>query len=314
MKQFYFLFLMLLITNLSWGQISITGTTYTQNFDGMGSGGTTYPTGWSGLRFAGSGTVGDDLTLSVTNGSASSGGLYNVGTTNASDRAMGTLASGSTMPAFGATFVNNTGFTITAIDFSGVMEQWRSGSSDAVSEVIAFSYSLDQAVTKLNNGIWTPFTAMNLLEKLIATTAAAAVDGNSIANKTTISGNLSSLNWLNGEKLWIRWVDSDDAGSDGIYAIDDLEMTFTTATAGIGKDDITGFSLYPNPVKGGKVFISSNNSYVERAVQIFDVLGKQVVNQKGTQNSVEVGHLTKGIYIIKVEEEGKIATRKLVIE
>ncbi|MBA4242258.1 MAG: hypothetical protein C0448_16175, partial [Sphingobacteriaceae bacterium] len=35
-------------------------------------------------------------------------------------------------------------------------------------------------------------------------------------------------------------------------------------TLGIGKDDITGFSLYPNPVKGSKVFISSANNYAER--------------------------------------------------
>lgn len=47
---------------------------------------------------------------------------------------------------------------------------------------------------------------------------------------------------------------------------------------------------------------------------IFDVLGKQVVSQKGTQNSIDVSHLNKGVYIIKVAEEGKVATRKLVIE
>lgn len=82
----------------------------------------------------------------------------------------------------------------------------------------------------------------------------------------------------------------------------------------IGQNEIANFSLYPNPVKGGQVFISSNNNYAERTVQIFDVLGKQVISQNGTQNSVEVGHLTKGIYIIKVAEEGKVATRKLVIE
>lgn len=91
-------------------------------------------------------------------------------------------------------------------------------------------------------------------------------------------------------------------------------VSTTLATAGIGKDEIAGFSLYPNPVKGGKVFINSANSYAERFITVFDVLGKQVVSQKGTQNNVDVRHLNKGIYIMKVEEEGKVATRKLVIE
>ena len=80
------------------------------------------------------------------------------------------------------------------------------------------------------------------------------------------------------------------------------------------KNEISNFSLYPNPVKGGKVFINSDNTFAERSVAIYDVLGKQVVSQKGTQNSIEVSHLNKGVYIIKVEEEGKVATRKLVIE
>ena len=91
-------------------------------------------------------------------------------------------------------------------------------------------------------------------------------------------------------------------------------VTPVEPTAGIGKDDITGFSLYPNPVKGGKVFISSANNYAERSIAVFDVLGKQVVSQNGTQNSIDVSHLNKGVYIIKVAEDGKVATRKLVIE
>ena len=313
MKKLYFLFLLLIAGAVSYGQISITTNTYSQDFDVMGTNGTTYPTGWSGLRFAGSGSVGAALDLVVNNGSGTSGAVYNVGTASASDRALGTLGSASTIPAFGASFVNNTGLTITDINFSGVMEQWKSG-QDLTVENVLFSYSLDQAVTTLNNGNWTVFPSMDLVEKLTATTTATAVDGNNTANKTAISGNLTGLSWLNGEKLWIRWVDANDAQSDGMYAIDDLVMNFTTATAGIGKDDITGFSLYPNPVKGSKVFISSANNYAERSVAIFDVLGKQVVSQKGTQNSIDVSHLNKGVYIIKVAEEGKVATRKLVIE
>lgn len=93
-----------------------------------------------------------------------------------------------------------------------------------------------------------------------------------------------------------------------------LEPNPRNSTLSIGKDDISNFSLYPNPVKGGKVFINSANTYAERSVAIFDVLGKQVVSLKGTQNNIDVSHLNKGVYIMKVEEEGKVATRKLVIE
>jgi len=45
------------------------------------------------------------------------------------------------------------------------------------------------------------------------------------------------------------------------------------------------------------------------------MLGKQVYAKQIQANErVQVANLTKGIYILKVEEEGKVATRKLIIE
>jgi hypothetical protein len=102
---------------------------------------------------------------------------------------------------------------------------------------------------------------------------------------------------------------AENNGTPQVYA-----RRLADVTLDVVKNEISNFALYPNPVKGGKVFISSNNNDAERTVAIFDVLGKQVVAQKGTQSSVEVSHLTKGVYIIKVTEEGKTATRKLVVE
>ena len=101
---------------------------------------------------------------------------------------------------------------------------------------------------------------------------------------------------------------------DGLRVTNVWPFSISDAALDVEKNEIANFSLYPNPVKGGKVFISSANNYAERSVAIFDVLGKQVVSQKGTQNSIDVSHLNKGVYIIKVAEEGKVATRKLVIE
>jgi hypothetical protein len=101
---------------------------------------------------------------------------------------------------------------------------------------------------------------------------------------------------------------------DGLRVTNVWPFSLSDATLDVVKNDISNFSLYPNPVKGGKVFINSANTYAERSVAVFDVLGKQVVSQKGTQNNIDVSHLNKGVYIMKVEEEGKVATRKLVIE
>ncbi len=260
MKRFYLahrgislIIALMLITGFSFtvkGQaytFTSGSTTYSQNFDVMGPSGTTYPTGWTGYRWAGTGTIGATLNPVVTDGSASSGAMYNVGTTSADERALGTLASGSTIPRFGCSFLNNTGGNITSIDFSFYMEQWRSGSSSAVNEIVAFEYSLN--ATSLSDGNWTAYNALDLNEKLTSTTAAAAVNGNDAANRTAVSSTLS-LTWTAGTNLWIRWSDADNTGSDGIYSVDDLSMTVTYSS-----------SVDPEPTSHVTAFASGTITY-----------------------------------------------------
>ncbi|WP_372746234.1 T9SS type A sorting domain-containing protein [Lutibacter sp.] len=80
------------------------------------------------------------------------------------------------------------------------------------------------------------------------------------------------------------------------------------------KNQIDGFAMYPNPVANGRFSISSNSN-ADKFVEIYSLLGKQVYskNVKASQ-TIEVSNLSRGVYILRVEEEGKIATRKLVIQ
>jgi hypothetical protein len=78
-------------------------------------------------------------------------------------------------------------------------------------------------------------------------------------------------------------------------------------------ESIEGFNMFPNPLTGNVLNITSNSN-ADKTVAIFDVLGKQVLNGKVTEGTVNVSGLTSGIYIVKVTEEGKTATRKLVVK
>ena len=85
-------------------------------------------------------------------------------------------------------------------------------------------------------------------------------------------------------------------------------------TASIGKTEIEGFAIYPNPVSNGEFSIRTNGG-VSKSVQIFDMLGKQVYSKEVQANeNVRISNLNAGIYILKVKEEDKVATRKLVVE
>ncbi|MEM0541744.1 T9SS type A sorting domain-containing protein [Flavobacterium sp. j3] len=87
----------------------------------------------------------------------------------------------------------------------------------------------------------------------------------------------------------------------------------TGGTLGTNNNNIAGLRVYPNPVTNGTLFIETTAN-AEKSVTIFDVLGKQVLNTTTTDSTINVNSLNSGVYIIKITEEGKTASRKLVIK
>ncbi|MFH6770061.1 PQQ-binding-like beta-propeller repeat protein [Gaetbulibacter aquiaggeris] len=77
---------------------------------------------------------------------------------------------------------------------------------------------------------------------------------------------------------------------------------------------INGFKVYPNPVKNGEFYISTVSNGV-KSVQIFDMLGKQLFSKNIQANEkITTSNLRTGVYILKVVEDDKLATTKLVIK
>ena len=107
----------------------------------------------------------------------------------------------------------------------------------------------------------------------------------------------------------------DSATETGSVEVDNLRVSTTFATVLANKkfSTISGLNMYPNPVKDGNLFITSN-SIEAKTVAIYDILGKQVLESKTSNNSVNVSSLKRGAYIAKITEDGKTDTRKLIIE
>ncbi|MBP6758288.1 MAG: T9SS type A sorting domain-containing protein [Flavobacterium sp.] len=309
MKKLYTLSFVLL-TSLSFGQtpISLIGVNvpYSEDFDGMGSTETTFIPGWTAIDV----NTGTTLSMGITNGSTSAGNVYNVGLVGSEERAFGTLADGTTVPALGAVFVNNTENTVSKISIQTRMEQWRQSGNSSVTETVAFYYSLD--ATSLTTGTWIPVTALNLNEKLTGVNTNTAVNGNLAANYTNMSNIISGLNWANGTNLWVKWVDANESGANGMYAIDNFIIS-VNQVLGVKQNAIAGLNMYPNPVSKGTLYITSNSSEA-KSVSVYDLLGKQVLNTKTSNNTVNVSNLKGGSYIVKITEDGKSDTKKLIIE
>ncbi len=88
----------------------------------------------------------------------------------------------------------------------------------------------------------------------------------------------------------------------------------TNPTASVKNSAIDGFALYPNPVTGNRFTVKSASTDSKEVI-IFNVLGKKVFasNFSGTKKDIDVSALNSGVYILKVKESGKIATKKLII-
>lgn len=308
MKKFYFL-AAALVSAMSFAQISFTtvGAAVTQNFDGMG---TTLPTGWSAYRASGSGTVGQALSPVVDNGSANSGAIYSVGAASAADRALGSISSGSTVPAFGAQLTNNTGSAITSINVSFTEEQWRSGSNATVDEIVVFSYSTNATSIDDAAATWTPMTAGNLTEILTTTTTAAAVDGNAAANQLAKSFSITGLNIANGGSVWIKWTDADDFGSDCLLAVDNLSLTPLAGTLGVSDFNKTKSNFVKNTfVKNDEITFGAD----AKDVKVYTLTGQLVktasVKANGTLN---VAELAEGNYIVTGTVNNQAVSQKIL--
>ena len=94
------------------------------------------------------------------------------------------------------------------------------------------------------------------------------------------------------------------------------ELKIATTIPGllsVAQNEIAGLSLYPNPVTNGVLYINTQIN-AEKNVVIYDVIGKQVINTTTSSNAINVAQLNKGIYVIKITEGGKTATKKLMIK
>lgn len=127
-------------------------------------------------------------------------------------------------------------------------------------------------------------------------------------NGTGPDGAFVQANWTIGP---IDNLDGDGTcnGQPALQTIVPLGQ-FTLSNARI--DNISGLKVYPNPAKN-TLYVTSD-SFATKQVELFDVLGKSVLNTKVVNNTVNISSLSKGVYVAKITEEGKTATRKVVVE
>ena len=92
--------------------------------------------------------------------------------------------------------------------------------------------------------------------------------------------------------------------------IDDVAIE---GTLGVDDFNTLNMSLYPNPVDGNYVTIQTPINGVKE-VEVFDILGKRVINTNLISDSLDISELNPGVYMVKVTVENQSKVSKLIIK
>jgi uncharacterized protein len=211
------------IVSLPAGAISLN-TPYFQDFDSL----STSNTAWTNDQTL-AGWYSSRTTINAGTGSSNTGSLYSFGAAGNSDRALGSVASGTTGTLlYGAKFFNDTGATLTSLSISYVGEQWRNG-GNTTPQKLDFAYQV--GATSINSGTWTDVDSLDFIGP-VATSSAGALNGNDSNNRVSLSSTITGLSLAPGAEIWLRWSDIDDPGADHGLGVDNLRVS-TAPLAGV---------------------------------------------------------------------------------
>ncbi|MEJ2616344.1 MAG: choice-of-anchor D domain-containing protein, partial [Ignavibacteriaceae bacterium] len=232
---------------VAFSQIQLTNSGYSQDFNSLADTGSSslLPDGW---YLSESGTDADSL-YSTSTGSSRTGDTYSFGLEDSTERAFGSIRSGSLASTFGANFTNNSGEVITSIHISYTGEQWRAGSASRTeADTLKFQYSIN--ATSLSDGDWINIKLLDFFSP--NTGISGTLDGNLPENSTEINSTITGLSIPAGSQFWIRWQDVDVSSSDDGLAIDDFSIDLTVPTV--------IFSITPVSLNFDTVDVGSSNT------------------------------------------------------
>ncbi|MFT3787849.1 MAG: hypothetical protein QM770_17035 [Tepidisphaeraceae bacterium] len=232
--------------------ISDSSLSYSQNFDTLTQSGTAQAwtddvatDGAAGLKgwYVGY-SSNSTRNIQGSGGGTATGTIYSFGASSSvngvGDRALGSVASGTPGNiTYAMRFVNNSVTNVTGFTLNYDGEQWRvadkTGASGATGN--ALNENLVPGYAVFNAGAGAPgvtgtYTAApgasQFNTPIDGATPAASLDGNLAANRVAgFSWTVTGLSVAPNQELWIRFFDSDSAGSDHGLSVDNVSVSFT---------------------------------------------------------------------------------------
>ncbi len=232
---------------VSFSQVQLMSSGYSQDFNTLSdsSSSSELPEGWYLLE---TGTNADSE-YNASTGSTSGGNTYSFGSSGSTERALGSIRSGSLAAIFGINLLNNTGDIISTLHITYTGEQWRVGANRPAADRIDFQYSLNAA--NLSDGDWIDVDQLDFYSPKI-NTSTGLLDGNLSENQTEITYTITGLSISPGGTFWLKWSDSDASGTDDGLAVDDFSIDLTIPSV--------LFSITPSSLNFNTVDVGNSSS------------------------------------------------------
>jgi surface protein len=141
------------------------------------------------------------------------------------------------------------------------------------------------------------------------------ISGWDVSNVTGMNGMFYFARAFTGKDI-STWCVTNIASRPTLFSFQSLVSTSksneprwgTCPTASIEDQNLTNISIYPNPTNN-TLFISGNETPI--AVAIYNVLGKEVLSIKNT-NNINVQALPSGVYVIRISDGVGQTNRKFI--
>lgn len=310
-------------------QLTLSGTGYTQNFDGIGAG---LPTGWMVHTASTATALGNmvSFTTTPTRWQGTAGGFRNMASADAFSLATYTTDSATqaaaTDRALGLRQVGNTSSTFPGSDSGAAFVLQIANTSGLTAFNMSFKLqSLDTSSPRTTLWRVDYATGANPTSFTNANATGTLTTGNRAFSNNTINVNFgSALNNQTGP-VWIRIVTlttSTGTGNRPTTGIDDVSLSWTGNANSIGA--VSGEKL-PVSVLGqattDRVIVGFTTTKAEAlTVSMFDLNGRQVLRQTidatagANQVTLSPRGIAAGQYLIRVANASSFGTAKVVVE
>jgi ELWxxDGT repeat protein len=177
---------------------------------------------------------------------------------------------------------------------------WRSDGTAAGTLRVADSLITASSFVVLNNKMYSAGTGTALWES----------DGTDAGTRKVFIGVTNYPTIFNNTVFFNGWKTDDTLGYE-------LYSFAVGGSVGIGEvinatDDL---NIYPNPTSNILEFrIQNSELNTPTQVQIFDITGKLIRDEKISSNRIDVSEMANGFYVLSINSNGKIQQKKFIVQ